>query len=164
VARTVRAASGGKFAKCGLELLRTAAACGAKEVDAFQSSDHTVLSAKEKGRLAANADAVEMEGFAILSEVQRLQVPAVAVRTIGDISSQDLPLDFNLTVGPQGHISIPRVLGQLARNPRRLPGLVRLGRDSQHAAKRLALFLDRFVGELATSARPAEMQEEVAVG
>ncbi|MBI1738875.1 MAG: hypothetical protein HYR58_06470, partial [Acidobacteria bacterium] len=68
VARTVRAASGGNFVKSDAELLHAAAACGAREVNAFQSSDNTVLAAKEKGRLAFSADAVEMEGLAILLE------------------------------------------------------------------------------------------------
>ncbi|MBI1738229.1 MAG: hypothetical protein HYR58_03185 [Acidobacteria bacterium] len=164
VARTVRAASGGNFVKSDAELLHAATACGAREVNAFQSSDHTVLAAKEKGRLAFSADAVEMEGFAVLFEAQGLRVPAVAIRAIGDTACQDLPLDFNRTVGPKGQISIPRVFGQLVRNPHRLPGLIRLGRDTRRAATCLAKFLDSYIGMLAAARRFEGVHEEVAVG
>jgi phosphorylase superfamily protein len=146
VARTVRNVSGGNLVKSDAELLRTAAACGAREVNAFQSSDHTVLSAKEKGRLSNHADAVEMD-----------------IRAIGDLASQDMPLDFNRTVGSKGQISIPLVFGQLALNPHRLPALVRLGRDTQRAATCLANFLDHFVETLAAGRRTEEVHEEVAI-
>ncbi|MCL4523708.1 MAG: hypothetical protein M1451_07335, partial [Acidobacteria bacterium] len=162
VARAVRATSGGSFVKSDGELLHSIPACGARVVDAFQSSDHTVLTAKEKGRLAFTGDAVEMEGFTILCEAQGLRVPAVAIRAIGDTASQDMPLDFNRTVGAKGQISIPRVLGQLARNPHRLPGLVRLGRDTRRAATRLAQFLDTFVGALAEGMKTETLFEQVA--
>jgi adenosylhomocysteine nucleosidase len=164
VAQSVRAASGESFVTSDAELLHAASACGAREVNAFQSSDRAVLTAKDKGRLAFFADAVEMEGFTVLSEAHGLRVPAVAIRAIGDTACQDLPLDFNRTVGPNGQISIPRVFGQLLRNPHRLPGLVRLGRDTQRAATRLAKFLDSYVEMLAAVRRPEGVHEEVAVG
>ena len=164
VARAVRAAGGEGYVKSDAKLRHAAKTCGAREVNAFLSSDRAVLTAKEKGRLAFSADAVDMESFAILSEAQGLRVPAVAIRAIGDTACQDLPLDFNRTVGPKGQISIPRVFGQLLRNPHRLPGLVRLGRDTQRAATRLAEFLDSYVGVLAAARRPEEVHEEVAVG
>lgn len=164
VARAVRAAGGEGLVKSDAELRLAAKACGAREVNAFLSSDHTVLTSKEKGRLAFSADAVEMESFTILSEAQGLKVPAVAVRAIGDTAGQDLPLDFNRTVGAKGQISIPLVFGQLARNPRRLPGLVRLGRDTQKAATSLAAFLDGFVESLATGRTTQGVHEMVAIG
>lgn len=164
VARTVRAPFGADFVKSDAELLRAAAASGAQEVSAFQSSEHAVLTAKEKGRLACSADAIEMESFVILSEAGGLCVPAVAIRAIGDVAGQDLPLDFNRTVGPKGQISIARVLGQLARNPHRVPGLIRLGRDSQKAATRLAAFLEHFIESLAAARRTEGVHEEVAAG
>ena len=164
VAQTVRGASGECLVQSDADLLHAAVECGAREVTAFHSSDRTVLTAKEKGRMAFSADAVEMEGFTILTEAQGLRVPAVAVRAIGDTATQDLPFDFNRTVGPKGRISIPRVFGQLVRNPHRLPGLIRLGRDTQRAAISLARFLDHYVQMLAAVRNPASVHEEVAVG
>lgn len=164
VARAVRVAGGEGFVKSDARLRFAAKTCGAREVNAFLSSDRTVLTAKEKGRLAFSADAVEMESFAILSEAQGLRIPAVAIRVIGDIAGQDLPLDFNRTVGPNGQISIPRVIGQLARNPQRLPGLVRLGRDTQKAATSLATFLDSYVGSLDAGRTTQGAHEMVAFG
>jgi nucleoside phosphorylase len=164
VARAVRAAAGEGYVKSDAKLRHSAKSCGAREVNAFLSSDCTVLTAKEKGRLAFSADAVDMESFAILSEAQGLHVPAVAVRVIGDTAAQDLPLDFNRTVGPKGQISIPRVFGLLARNPHRLPGLIRLSRDTQKAATCLAIFLDLFVEALAAGRTTQEKHEMVAYG
>ena len=51
-----------------------------------------------------------------------------------------------------GNVSIRRVLGQIVRHPRALPGLVRLGRQSKIAAESLANFLDRYVGALISQA------------
>jgi nucleoside phosphorylase len=164
VARAVHSAGAEALVKSDTKLRRAATLCGAREVNAFLSADRAVLTAKEKGRLAFSADAVEMESYAILCEAQSHHIPAVAVRAIGDTATQDLPLDFNRTVGAKGQISIPRVFGQLARNPRRLPGLVRLSRDTQRAATSLASFLDLFVEALATGRLNVGAHEMVAVG
>jgi adenosylhomocysteine nucleosidase len=164
VARAVRSAGSEGFVKSDARLRHVATLCGAREVNAFLSTERAILTAKEKGRLAFSADAVEMESFAILSEAQAHRVPAVAVRAIGDTASQDLPLDFNRTVGKKGQVSIPRVFGQLARNPRRLPGLVRLSRDTQKAATRLGRFLDSFVELLVSGRTTEDLHEMVAFG
>lgn len=164
VCRAVRSAGSDGFVKSHARLRHAATLCGAREVNAFLSSGRAVTTAKEKGRLAFSADAVEMESFAILTEAQAQRVPAVAVRAIGDTAVQDLPLDFNRTVGAQGQISVPRVFGQLARNPRCLPGLMRLSRDTQKAAGSLAVFLDLFVGYLAEGRLYEGAHELVAVG
>ncbi len=164
VARAVRAAGGEGFVKSDARLRHAAKTCGAREVNAFLSSDRTVLTAKEKSRLAFSADAVDMESFAILSEAQGLRIPAVAIRAIGDTAGQDLPLDFNRTVGPLGQVSIPRVFGQLARNPHRLPGLIRLSLDTQKAATCLAKFLDFYLESLAAGRTTQGVHEMVAYG
>ncbi len=164
VARAVRTSGAEGFVKGDASLRHAASRCGAREVNAFLSVEQAVLTAKEKGRLAFSADAVEMESFAILSEAQAHRVPGVAVRAIGDTASQDLPLDFNRTVGSKGKISVSRVFGQLARNPRRLPGLVRLSRDTQKAATSLATFLDSFIETLAFGRVTEPGHELVAFG
>jgi nucleoside phosphorylase len=164
VAHAVQYSSPGKFVKSDSGLLRSAAVCGARPVEAFQSVDRAVLTAADKGRISSAADAVEMESYAILSMAGALRIPAVAIRVIGDASGQDLPLDFNRTVSAQGRISVPRVFAELARRPQRLPGLIRLGRDTRRAAARLAHFLDRYVEALAAPPQTEEVLEQVAAG
>jgi hypothetical protein len=58
---------------------------------------------------------------------------------------EDLPLDMDRILS-NGHVSIPRVLGQVARRPQVLPGLMRLGKQSKNAAESLAHFLDQYIG------------------
>ena len=129
-------------------LRRMAAACGARVVDLFFSVDHVVITAREKSALGLLADAVEMESYAVLTEAARCRVPAVAVRAISDTCRADLPLDFNRSVNQEGHLSWPRLLGQIVRRPHRVPGLLRLGAESRRAAESLAKFLDVYVTSL----------------
>lgn len=148
-ARSVQAASGVVFVKTDAALLRAAVACGAKEVHAFLSWGSIVVTAVEKSRLGLSADAVEMESFAILSEAQALHVPGVAIRVVGDTADEDLPLDFNRVLGQEGKVIASRLFAEVVRHPRRVPALARLGRQSQRATAKLALFLDRYVETLA---------------
>lgn len=162
VARAVLDVSGVVLEKCAPALIRAAAACGAREVEAFRSLERIVPTAAEKSRLAVSADAVEMESFVILAEARAARVPCVAVRIIGDTSEQDLPLDFSRALGVGGKVNLPGVLAQLARNPMRIPAVARLGQQTQRAATRLAVFLDRYVEALASNARPEAVSGAVA--
>lgn len=163
-ARAVLAPSGVVFVKSDARLLGTAVRCGAREIPTIRSVERVVLSAAEKARLAVSADAVEMESFAVLSEAQSLGVPAVAIRVIGDTAEQNLPLDFNRVLGREGRVSTSRLFAELARNPLRVPAVARLGRQSQRAAARLAVFLDRYVEMLASGHSQGESIVEAAAG
>jgi len=46
-------------------------------------------------------------------------------------------------------LSMARLAGQIVRKPSAIPALIRLGKRSSEAAKRLADFLDTFVAALA---------------
>jgi hypothetical protein len=59
-------------------------------------------------------------------------------------------LDFNQVTTRSGALSIPRVLGQVARRPTTIPSLIRFGQQSRLAAESLAQFLDRYLNQLAT--------------
>jgi nucleoside phosphorylase len=153
-ARSVLAAQGVVFVKSDAHLLRAAVACGAKEARAFLSAGSIIVTAKEKSRLAPSADAVEMESYAILSEAQRLGVPAIALRVIGDTAEQNLPLDFNRVMGREGKMQASRLVKEIARRPWRVPALAQLGRQTQLAATRLGEFLDGYVLSLAEARQP----------
>lgn len=142
-------------------LIQLASECGASAVDSFFSADHVITSANEKRAIGALANAVEMESFDVLRGAAGMGVPAVAVRAISDTSADDMPVDMNRVFTADGEVSITRVLGEVARRPRSVFGLVRLSRCSRLAAKSLALFLNSFVQKLADL--PSLVEKEVAV-
>lgn len=148
-ARTLRMAEEKFVVNSDTALRRLAAVSGARVVDSFYSAERIILTAREKAALGLLADAVEMESFAILSEAARSRVPGVAIRAVSDSAREDLPVDFNRALGRQGRLSFPRLLGQIARRPQRLKGLIRLGVESRAAAAQLARFLDGYVEALA---------------
>jgi adenosylhomocysteine nucleosidase len=144
-------------------LISFAAECGATVVDRFYSAGRVVARALDKKHLGSVADAVEMESFEILRRAQGCGIPAVAIRAISDAADEDLPLDMNEIFSKDGRLSIPRVLGQVARHPHSLRGLLKLGQQSKRAAESLAQFLDRYVMEVAERARALEAKAAEAV-
>jgi adenosylhomocysteine nucleosidase len=143
-------------------LISFAAETGATLVDQFFTANHAVGTAEEKRLISAKADAVEMESFEILRRARDCGVPAVAIRAISDTLDEDLPLDMHEILTEEGQVSIPRVLGQVARRPRSIPGLMRLGQNSKRAAETLARFLDQYVARIAEKAMPLETKAWVA--
>jgi adenosylhomocysteine nucleosidase len=145
-----------RLLECSGALVSFASDCGATVVERFYSADHVISTAREKQALSADADAVEMESFEILSEAQGAGIPAVAIRSISDTLDEDLPLDMSQILTDEGQVSIPRVLGQVALKPQSLPGLIRLGKNSREAAQSLSRFLDSYVAALAKRTAPLE--------
>jgi len=139
----------GKKVESTQRLLKIAAACGAKVVDRFYSSPSTIRTAQEKSALGGIADAVEMESFEVLSEAFAWMAEGIAVRSVSDTAEENLPLDFDEIVTSDGELSAARLASQIVRNPSAIPGLIRLGKRSAEAARRLADFLDTYVAALA---------------
>ncbi|HKD64170.1 MAG TPA: hypothetical protein VKB40_09055 [Candidatus Acidoferrales bacterium] len=139
-------------------LVSFASECGATVVNRFYSAERTISRPDEKSRLGKMADAVEMESFEILAAARDAGVPAVAVRAISDASGEALPIDMNQVFGDEGHLSIPRVVKQVAMHPKAIPDLVRLGQQSKKASEALAEFLDRYITRIASSAQPIELK------
>jgi nucleoside phosphorylase len=164
VARTVRTGVGDEFIASDSRLRRLAAVCGARVVDAFYTADRLVQTAREKAALSLLADAVEMESYPILEEARKWRVPALAIRVVGDAADADLPLDFNRAMKSSGRLSLPRLLAQLARQPRRLPGLLRLSAESRRAATKLAAFLDSYLETLAGFAHEEDAMTHKVTG
>jgi len=162
VARQVAAGRQGPVVRSDEALRTTAADHGASVVDSFLSSDRLIRVSAEKRSLAAFADAVEMESYAVLSAAGARGVPAVAIRAISDPWDMDLSYDFERIVDAQGRLQITGLIGQILRRPHRLPALIRLGRQSRRAAARLAQFLDAFVGSLASQMSNYELDSPVA--
>jgi adenosylhomocysteine nucleosidase len=143
--------------------LYLAEGCGAKIVERFRTSDHLILTAREKSLLAGAADAVEMESFEVLSEAMARGISGIAIRAVGDSAAEDLPLDFNQVVTPEGQISRGRIIAALLKRPTALPGLLRFARQSRDAAIALADYLDCYVAAVATNIQLNELEMEEAV-
>lgn len=162
-ARATCFAGGGSGIPSGESLVELAIGCGARPVERFWTSETLLRTAEEKSKLGREADAVEMESYAVLAEAARWGVPAVAIRAVGETLEMDLPYDFSRALDARGGLSLPRLLAQVAARPHRLPALVHLGRQSRRASVALAEFLDRYVRALPSWAnRPELAWEEVA--
>jgi len=168
-ARTVRS----EVARTGSEanilessgaLVSFAGDCGATVVDRFLSAGRVVAKAEEKRHLGLTADAVEMESFEILREAAESGVPAVAIRAVSDLASDDMPLeDMEGVLTGDGKLSIPRVVGKIVLHPAALPHLVKLGRESKRAAEALAQFLDRYIVMVSERAAPIETRTSATI-
>lgn len=143
------------------ELLSTAVDCGARQIERLATSRTLVARAEQKRELGSQAEAVDMESYTILAEAARCGVPAVAIRAVGDTANFNMPYDFESALDAQGQIRMMGIVSQVLRRPAGLPDLLRLGRDSKFASKRLADFLDAFAGTMADRLTPIE-QESVA--
>ena len=161
-AAAVREGSGTQIVRSEAALVETAATLGARRAPMFVTVDQVALKAKEKKRLSSAGDAVDMESFAAMAEAAAQNIPCIAIRAISDAADEDLPLDFNRVLNGRGRIRVSRVLGRLALAPHRLPGLLRLSRNSWRAAEKLGRFLDMFVEHLSNRAENAESWAEAA--
>jgi adenosylhomocysteine nucleosidase len=102
-----------------------------------------VATAAEKRRLGEEmgALAVDMESAAVARRAAEAGVPMLALRAITDGADESLPLDFALCFDSDGQFHHLRLIGLLARRPRAVGGLIRLGRHSSQAGQSLASFL-----------------------
>lgn len=147
-ARVVRRAGRELAVASDRELMAAAGALGAGCVDRFLTSERLVVSAEEKLELAPEADAVEMESFAIMVEAARRGVRAVSVRAVSDTADASLPYDFDRVRDDCGKLRLGGLLLEIARQPQRIPALLRLAGNCQFAAKQLAVFLDEYLAQL----------------
>src|SRR5437879_5769307 len=130
------------------QLVELAVAHGAKPVDAFYTAQKVLTTAEQKSLLAAKADVVEMESFDVVKEGYAWGARGVAIRAISDRADENLPIDFNRTMSSDNHVSVPRVLAEVAKNPGTLGPLIRFGKQSRSAAEALARFLETYVTEV----------------
>jgi adenosylhomocysteine nucleosidase len=101
------------------------------------------VSARDKAQLRqeTGADAVEMESGVIHKLCESAGIPCATVRAISDIAAEDLPLDFNALMTADDKLSSPRLALCIAKRPQKIPALMRLGKNSALAARKLSLAL-----------------------
>jgi adenosylhomocysteine nucleosidase len=107
-----------------------------------------VSTREEKSRLAFFGEAIDMESAAVMAHFNKRAVPSVTVRAISDAADEDLPVDFDRCLTPQGAIKPLSLVNEIVRRPGNLSNLVRFGRQSNQAAQKLIAFLDQFVVSL----------------
>lgn len=154
VARAVADVAGTRLIQCDVEYVTRADASGAEVVEKFLVSNHVVATAKEKSALSETGDAVDLETLYVLAAASQRGIRCVAIRAISDASDSNLPLDFDRVFSERGEVSVPKVVGQLVRRPRRLPGLLRLANDSERAATALAHFLEAYIQNISSVPAP----------
>ena len=129
---------------------------GALPIETLITAIRIVPTAEEKARLSFFGEAVDMESAIVMSHFVAATVPVITIRAISDSADEDLPIDFDRCLTPQGTIKPMSLVNAIVRRPGKSPNLVRFGRQSNQAAQKLASFLDNFIAALPVA------QEKVA--
>ncbi|HEV2289936.1 MAG TPA: hypothetical protein VGR81_13415 [Candidatus Acidoferrales bacterium] len=156
-ARSAKDLETGRKMDCNTDLFVAAQRHGLIAVEHLLSAASMILTAEGKARLSSMAEAVDMESFAILAEASASGIPAIAIRAISDSADENLPMDFQSFLNEHGGLDRSKLARALARAPHKLPGLVRVGRNSRLAATKLAQVLDAYVADIAK--HPASQME-----
>lgn len=106
----------------------------------FVCTETVAVTVAEKSALRARtgADAVEMESQIISELCGARAIECVTLRAISDLAREDLPLDFNALMTPERNLNATRLAWAILKAPQKIPALMRLGKNSALAAKRLA--------------------------
>jgi len=89
------------------------------------------------------AVALDMESIAIAKVALQHQLPFLAIRTIADPVSMDLPKAINHSLNHAGDIVLGKLLLFVALHPAELPGLIKLGLHFNAAKNTLKLIAKR---------------------
>jgi adenosylhomocysteine nucleosidase len=125
------------------DALLVAGACPVR----FHCSTRVAITVEEKRALrqATGADAVEMESSIIRAICRAHGIPSATIRVISDAADEDLPLDFNALLTSEQELNYPKLVLTLLSSPSKIPALLRLQRQTQLAARRLAEVLVRLI-------------------
>lgn len=109
----------------------------------FHCAERVAVTAVEKTALRERTglDAVEMESGVIRRLCHERGLPSATVRVISDAAHEDLPLDFNKLVRPDGLIHNGKLARTVLHRPHKIPALIALGARTKSAAARLAAIL-----------------------
>jgi nucleoside phosphorylase len=130
-------------------LVDKAVQSGAIPIPTLITAQRIVQTAEEKRRLAFFGEAVDMESAYVMSSCAKAGIACLTIRTISDAANEDLPIDFDRCLTPQGTVRPMKLINTIVEGPSRLPRLIRFGRQSSQAVLKLIIFLDGFVAALA---------------
>jgi hypothetical protein len=111
---------------------------GARPGAVYGSGD-MVLNALDKAKLRGQGGAalVDMESHVAAKVAAARGLPFGVVRVVSDTATTSLPEAVRVGLAEDGSMDLMGVLGALARDPRQLPALIRVGRDADLAFKAL---------------------------
>ncbi|HUO23223.1 MAG TPA: hypothetical protein VMU59_11965 [Caulobacteraceae bacterium] len=123
-----------------------AALPGAHRGVAF-ASDAMILAAADKALLHAQTGAAtaDMESQVAAQFAAERGLPFAVIRVVSDAAGASLPRAVTVGLRPDGGMNLPGVLADLARDPRQIPVLMRVGRDAETAFKALQALAPRLV-------------------
>ena len=94
--------------------------------------------AKRALRQTSGAMAVDLESWGVAQAAAERGLPFAVLRAIADPAHRALPPAAAEGLDDQGKVRLGAVLLSLAKDPRQLPGLIRVGLDTNAALKALA--------------------------
>jgi adenosylhomocysteine nucleosidase len=109
----------------------------------FFSASRMIVTPTEKRLLfeKTGSGAVEMESGHVAAICRERNIPCATVRVISDTADEELPLNFNLLMTPEGKISLLRLGLAMLQSPGVIPHLLALRKRTSLAAKKLAHIL-----------------------
>ena len=112
--------------------------------------DEIVRTAIDKQRLGTEFEAlaVDMESYAVAACCKELHQRFFAVRVLSDDAETDLPSEVMSLMGSTGATRFGAIVGALWKRPGSAQDMWNLREDANHAAKKLADFLDGVVTQL----------------
>jgi adenosylhomocysteine nucleosidase len=107
---------------------------------ALLQSAQMVTRKEEKQLLHQNTGAIalDMESFSIAQVAQHYAIPFLAVRSISDPASMDLPEVVMRSLTVEGEVDVPKMMFSVVRQPKEIPHLIQLGQYFQVAKRTLS--------------------------
>lgn len=116
----------------------------------FLTVPEVACTAAEKRRLASQLaegeiGCVEMESGCLAGICAERGIPFLAVRSISDLATEDLPFDFNLCRDKEGGLDQRKIMRMAMLRPCSWLQLWQLFRRSRQAARQLAWFVSQYL-------------------
>jgi adenosylhomocysteine nucleosidase len=107
------------------------------------SQDRIAIDAEEKVRLRSKfaAVAVEMEAAGVAARAKRAGLPFCCIKVVSDRAGESFAFDLNKMRTTEGRIARGKIVFHVMTRPNLLPGVFRLKRRSEDAARALGEFL-----------------------